>query len=172
MAAEHEFETFVQDVVPAAYGAAMRDGAIDAFLRQGANEIGAALKAFPDAIQVDEPGAVFNPLYSDIAADKRAGLYGSGLRPSPRATRPRSTGNHPRWKRSFSAPPKSPRTRRSASRNRSTRAWLAATGCNPWQCASTALYHRRLTMIDFVILAMSSGSIWCFWSAYRDWRGR
>jgi hypothetical protein len=82
MAAEHEFETFVQDVVPAAYGAAMRDGAIDAFLRQGANEIGAALKAFPDAIQVDEPGAVFNPLYSDIAADKRAGLYGSGHTPS------------------------------------------------------------------------------------------
>ena len=48
-----------------------RDGTIDAFLRQGANELGAALKAFPDSLQVDEPGAVFNPLYSDIAADRR-----------------------------------------------------------------------------------------------------
>jgi hypothetical protein len=59
-------------VVATVYRATTRDGAIDAFLRQGANELGAALKAFPDAIQVDEPGAVFNPLYSDIAADKRA----------------------------------------------------------------------------------------------------
>jgi len=59
-------------VVSAAYHAAMKGGELQAFFRQGANEIGAALKAFPDSLQVDEPGQVFNPLYSDIAADKRA----------------------------------------------------------------------------------------------------
>jgi hypothetical protein len=57
--------------VAAAYRAATRDGVIDAFLRQGANELGTALKAFPESVQIDEPGQVFNPLYSDTAADKR-----------------------------------------------------------------------------------------------------
>ena len=69
-------------VVSAAYNAAMKGGELQAFFRQGANELGAALKAFPDSIQVDEPGQVFNPLYSDIAADKRA--YAAG--PEPVAT--------------------------------------------------------------------------------------
>ena len=68
--------------VAAAYNAVMKGGELQAFFRQGANEIGAALKAFPDSIQVDEPGQVFNPLYSDIAADKRA--YAAG--PEPVAT--------------------------------------------------------------------------------------
>jgi hypothetical protein len=40
-------------------------GELDAAFRQGARELGSALKAFPDAIQVDEPGQVFNPLYRD-----------------------------------------------------------------------------------------------------------
>jgi hypothetical protein len=62
----------VGQAIAAGYRAATRDGVVDAFLRQGANEIGAALKAFPDSTQIDEPGQVFNPLQSDIAADKRA----------------------------------------------------------------------------------------------------
>jgi hypothetical protein len=69
-------------VVSAAYNAAMKGGELQAAFRQGANELGAALKAFPDSIQVDEPGQVFNPLYSDIAADKRARAEG----PEPVAT--------------------------------------------------------------------------------------
>ena len=40
--------------------------------RQGANELGAALKAFPDSIQIDEPGTAFNPLYRDMAGDTRS----------------------------------------------------------------------------------------------------
>ena len=60
-------------VVSSVYRAVVRDGTIDAFLRQGANELGEAFgKMVPDSIQVDEPGQAFNPLYSDIAADKRA----------------------------------------------------------------------------------------------------
>jgi hypothetical protein len=65
----------VGDVIATAYRAASRDGTIDAFLRQGANELGAALKAFPESLQVDEAGAVFSPLYSDIAADKREAMF-------------------------------------------------------------------------------------------------
>ena len=87
MAQENEGqEGFFQQagaVVAAVYAAVMKGGEIQAAVRQGFNEIGAALQAFPDSIQVDEPGAVFNPLYSDIAADKR--LYGqaAGGLPSP-----------------------------------------------------------------------------------------
>jgi hypothetical protein len=86
MAQEHEgnegFFKQAGSLVSTVYQASIRDGTVDAFLRQGANEIGAALKAFPDAVQVDEPGAVFNPLYSDIAADKRANAGG----PQPMAS--------------------------------------------------------------------------------------
>jgi hypothetical protein len=44
-------------------------GELQAAFRQGFKELGAALKAFPDAIQVDEPGAAFNPLYRDVPGD-------------------------------------------------------------------------------------------------------
>ena len=59
-------------VVATAYTAAMKGGEIQAFFRQGVAELGSALKAFPDSIQIDEPGQVFNPLYSDISADNRS----------------------------------------------------------------------------------------------------
>ena len=75
MAAEAEIQEFFEKAgaaAGAAYNAVTRDGTIDAFLRQGVGELGNALVAFPNgSIQHDEPGAVFNPLYSDIAADKR-----------------------------------------------------------------------------------------------------
>ena len=35
-----------------------KDGTLAAFMRQGADEVGAALKAFPDAIQTQETGTV------------------------------------------------------------------------------------------------------------------
>lgn len=40
-------------------------GPIAAAIRQGADEIGMALKAFPDSIQTQEPGSVLNPLFYD-----------------------------------------------------------------------------------------------------------
>ena len=79
MAAESEMQDYFRQagsVVAAVYSAAMKGGEIQAFVRQGFNELGAATKAFPDSLQIDEPGAVFNPLYSDIAADKRSGIHG------------------------------------------------------------------------------------------------
>jgi hypothetical protein len=69
--------------VSATYNAVMKGGELQAAFRQGFNEIGEALKAFPDALHVDEPGQVFNPLYSDIAADKRA----RAQEPEPTASR-------------------------------------------------------------------------------------
>jgi hypothetical protein len=79
MAAERELQdavskiaTPVGKVITTAYRAATRDGTIDAFLRQGARELGSALKAFPDTMQIDEAGAVFNPIYADRASQNRA----------------------------------------------------------------------------------------------------
>lgn len=51
-----------------------RDGHLAAAGRQGADEIGQALKAFPDSIGVDEPGTVFNPTQGEIAADREEPL--------------------------------------------------------------------------------------------------
>jgi hypothetical protein len=44
-----------------------------AALRQGAKEIGTALKPLPDSISVDEPGGPFSPTQGEIAADNRGG---------------------------------------------------------------------------------------------------
>ena len=46
-------------------------GEFYAAIRQGFNEIGAALKAFPDSLQVEEPGAAFNPLYRDMPGNPK-----------------------------------------------------------------------------------------------------
>ena len=55
------------------------DGTLAAFFRQGADEIGQALKAFPDAIQTQEPGTVLNPTQGEIASkrskSKHSGSY-------------------------------------------------------------------------------------------------
>ena len=52
-------------------GAVMEDGTIAAAGRQGADEFGMALKAFPDSIQVQEPGTIFNPTQGEIAEARR-----------------------------------------------------------------------------------------------------
>jgi hypothetical protein len=49
----------------------MRDGTIKAASRQGVDELGMALKAFPDAIQAHEPGTIFSPTQGEIADDRR-----------------------------------------------------------------------------------------------------
>ena len=49
-----------------------RDGALAAFVRQGADEMAAALKAFPESISVDEPGTILNPTQGEIAAARRS----------------------------------------------------------------------------------------------------
>jgi hypothetical protein len=62
------------NVVAAAYNAVMEGGEIQAAGLQGAHELGAALKAFPDSIQVNEPGTVFNPLYRDRQSESSPSL--------------------------------------------------------------------------------------------------
>lgn len=86
MAAGSETQDYLQQagaVVAAAYNAAMRGGEVQAFIRQGFNELGAATKAFPDSLQIDEPGAVFNPLFSDIASDRRSHMDGADAASAP-----------------------------------------------------------------------------------------
>ena len=51
--------------------AIMADGTIKAAGRQGIDELGQALKAFPDAIQVHETGTIFSPTQSQIASDRK-----------------------------------------------------------------------------------------------------
>lgn len=52
----------------------MRDGMLAAAFRQGADEIGEALKAFPDSIQKHEHGTIFSPTQGEIAASRRSEL--------------------------------------------------------------------------------------------------
>jgi hypothetical protein len=57
-----------ESLVHAAWRGVMKDGTVAAFARMGVDELGQALKAFPDAIQARaEPGGLFEPLHQDIA---------------------------------------------------------------------------------------------------------
>jgi hypothetical protein len=53
------------------------DRALWAFGRQGLDELGTALKPFPESIQVDESGTLWNPTQGEIARDSRehSGLH-------------------------------------------------------------------------------------------------
>lgn len=56
-------------VVGKVYDAVMEGGQIQAAGRQGIDELSAALKAFPDAIQCEEPGTAFHPLYRNMPGE-------------------------------------------------------------------------------------------------------
>jgi hypothetical protein len=47
------------------------DGVLAAAGRQGIDELGAALKAFPESIQVQETGTLWNPTQGEIASDRQ-----------------------------------------------------------------------------------------------------
>ena len=47
------------------------DGHLAAAARQGADEIGQALKAFPDAIQTQETGTLWNPTQAEVTNSRR-----------------------------------------------------------------------------------------------------
>ena len=63
------------------WNAVTEDGYLAAAGRQGIDELGTALKAFPDSIQVQEPGTLWNPTQGEIAAD-RADSIGRASWPS------------------------------------------------------------------------------------------
>ncbi len=48
-------------------------GAAMAALRQGAKEVGTALKPFPDSIAIEEPGTILSPTQGEIAEANRGG---------------------------------------------------------------------------------------------------
>ena len=54
-------------------------GVGQAAFRQGISEIGQALKAFPDALQVTEPGQLFSPTQGEIAEANRSGSLQSRI---------------------------------------------------------------------------------------------
>jgi hypothetical protein len=54
-------------------------GTLMAAGRQGADEIGQALKAFPESIQVQEPGTILSPTQGEIAESNRGGSLQSRL---------------------------------------------------------------------------------------------
>lgn len=59
------------------------DGTLAAAGRQGLDELGEALKAFPESIQTQEYGSIGNPTQGEIAASRQPqnGLYGRSLSP-------------------------------------------------------------------------------------------
>lgn len=58
---------------------AMEDGHLAAAGRQGIDELGAGLKALPDSIQAHETGTIWNPTQGEVAADRKAAVFGSGM---------------------------------------------------------------------------------------------
>lgn len=62
--------TLINHAMASVFHAATRDGTLAAAFRQGAGEAGQALKAFPDSIQVHEPGTILNPTQGEIAASR------------------------------------------------------------------------------------------------------
>jgi hypothetical protein len=64
----------VNEAIAPVAGPLLRDGHLAAAFRQGIDEIGMALKAFPDAIQAHEYGTVFSPTQGEIAAGRKGDL--------------------------------------------------------------------------------------------------
>ena len=58
------------EMIGKAVGAVFSDGTLAAAGRQGVDELGAALKAFPDTIQASELGTLWSPTPGEIAADR------------------------------------------------------------------------------------------------------
>jgi hypothetical protein len=62
-------------IVAFLWNAVTSDGVLAAAGRQGIDELGAALKAFPESIQVQEAGTLWNPTQGEIAADRKQGTH-------------------------------------------------------------------------------------------------
>jgi hypothetical protein len=85
------------------WNAITADGTLAAAGRQGLDELGAALKALPDTIQVQEPGTVWNPTQGEIAANRDTAKHSSSYmsfshapaRPWPSEVASRENQNRP-----------------------------------------------------------------------------
>ncbi len=63
--------TAVATVISTAWHALTKDGYLAAAFRQGLGELAEATKAFPESIQVHEPGTLWDPTQGEIAAGRR-----------------------------------------------------------------------------------------------------
>jgi hypothetical protein len=66
----------VGTMIGKAWDAITSDGMLAAAGRQGLDELGAALKPFPDSIQVHETGTIWNPTPGEVAASRDLGGHG------------------------------------------------------------------------------------------------
>jgi hypothetical protein len=63
-------------VVSTVWKAITKDGTLAAAGRQGADEIAAALRPFPETIHIDEPGTILNPTQGEIGEARKPHLSG------------------------------------------------------------------------------------------------
>ena len=79
--------SITKSALSSTWNAVTKDGTLAAAGRQGADELGMALKAFPDSIQSTVPGTLWNPTQGEIAASRSNANAGpsenAGLLPSP-----------------------------------------------------------------------------------------
>lgn len=70
----------VKEVVGGFYDFAQQNvaGEVQGALRQGVDEIGIALKAFPDSIQAYEMGTVFSPTPYDVSVSRNENVPSGG----------------------------------------------------------------------------------------------
>jgi hypothetical protein len=73
-----------EGLVARAVNAVLRDGTLAAAWRQGLDEIGAALKAFPESIQVSELGTIGSPTPGEIGLQR--GAFGLNQEQESRAS--------------------------------------------------------------------------------------
>ncbi len=80
----NQFFEQASKVVASAMREVMKDGTIAAAGRMGIDELGAATQAFPDSIQQQESGSIWNPTQGEIAqarADHSPANFGQSTEP-------------------------------------------------------------------------------------------
>ena len=79
--------SIAKSALSSTFNAVMKDGTLAAAGRQGIDELGMALKPFPDSIQSTVPGTIWNPTQGEIAASRSnanaAANDNAALLPSP-----------------------------------------------------------------------------------------
>lgn len=75
--------SIAKSALSSTFNAVTKDGTLAAAGRQGVDELGMALKAFPDSIQSTVPGTIWNPTQGEIAANRSNQPAGSNVHASP-----------------------------------------------------------------------------------------
>jgi hypothetical protein len=86
----------VGTLIGKAWDAITSDGMLAAAGRQGLDELGAALKPFPDSIQVHETGTIWNPTPGEVASNRELGGHDRSTWSSLAAPRSAEAAEHNR----------------------------------------------------------------------------